>query len=129
MLRLRSILTVALALAYLIPAHLRGDDVVCVEKTGRVSFGCNEMIDTASYLSKSGAGWTTAPACGPCTDVQINWSAPESAVALAAPEITLPASALLVSVRSGKMVREICSSFDTGPAAALSNFTATSLRC
>ena len=49
--RLRSILCLAFAMAYVIPAQSRGDDVLCVEGSGKISFGCFEIVDFARYAA------------------------------------------------------------------------------
>ena len=117
------------ALVFAVPPYLRGDDVVCIEDTGRIGIGCREVVDIAMHAPNSKTTTTSAPQCGPCHDIQINWSAAKDTLKLAAPAKAPPS--ILVFAPQAFAVSpggRAALWLDTGPLACPSD-NAKSLRC
>ena len=130
--RLRTILCLAFALAYLVPAQSRGDDVLCIEDSGKVSFGCSEIVDLARYAPGEGrsSGFHAPPDCGPCTDVQINWSSTSSSARLSSPVTTAELVAWPVKQLTPIRISfPVLAELDTGPNLLSSRTTLMSFRC
>ena|SRR5581483_1450399 len=125
--RVRPICSLVFILAFCVPSQLRGDDVLCIENTGRIGLGCAEMIDVPRYVG--GQGVCSPPDCAPCTDVQINWSTSEPVVNLAPPANSPTGPAILLTEHLVVPPLEAPTSLlDIGPCAILV-FTSSSLRC
>ena len=126
---LRIILCFVFALAFVVPPYLRGDDVICIEDTGRISIGCREVVDTAVHTPDNKTTTRSAPPCGPCSDIQINCSAAKDAPKFPAPA-KAPLSTLVLPAQDfGLSTGGITAvSPDTGPLARPSD-TTSSLRC
>lgn len=124
---LRIILCCVFALAFVVPSYLRGDDVICIENTGRISIGCREVVDTAMYAPSNKTTTTSAPHCGPCNDIQISWSEEKDASKLTAP-IKIPLFTMILPFRHFGVLGRVAVSHHIDPLVGQSN-TATSLRC
>jgi hypothetical protein len=84
--RLR-ILGAVLALYTLLASVLGRPDIICVESSGRVSYGCNDLVpdELAARLGVSPSAGLSSQDCGFCHDFVVGQATTHSIHALAAP--------------------------------------------
>ena len=118
------------ALAFCVPSQLRGSDVLCIEDNGNITFGCSEIVDIARYVPNQPNEGITAPSeCGPCTDLQIDWSATTKMANLDTPAIApILLAAPPTELFELSASHATTSSIDTGPVTS-QTLLLTSIRC
>jgi len=81
------ILGAVLALYTLLPSVLGRPNIICVESSGRVSYGCNDLIpdELAARLGGPASAGLSSQDCGFCHDFVVGQATAHSVQVLAAP--------------------------------------------
>jgi hypothetical protein len=81
------ILAAVLVLAGLVPATLGAQSLICIESSGRISYGCNDLVpdEVSARLALPVTLETCLQACGFCHDYIIDQAVTRSFQTLALP--------------------------------------------
>jgi hypothetical protein len=75
------ILAAVLTMMTLVPAAFGHDNVICVESSGRVSYGCEDVVpdEMAASVEVGFQAGLFSEDCGPCHDFTVGQAIPQSA--------------------------------------------------